>query len=379
MGMGGILAASATPLFTYGAENYPGSDRVNNTNGQRRKLGVALVGLGSYSTNQLAPALQQTKSCRLTGIVTGSPEKIPVWQRQYGIPDKNVYNYDNFDTIKDNPDIDIIYIVLPNGLHAEYTVRAAQAGKHVICEKPMAVSVSECEEMIEACRKADKKLSIGYRLHFEPYNKEMMRLGQNQVYGKVEFVKGKNGMIVPEGTWRTDKELAGGGPLMDLGIYCVQAAIYTSGKKPVAITAHEGEKTQPEKFSEVEQSIHWRMEFPDGLVANCDSSYSERMDLLRADAEKGWFELSPAYTYTGKQGRTSDGPMNFSQVFEQVYQMDDFADCIINNRQSPVPGEMGLRDVKILMAIYEAARTGKRVELNLEDDYVRQVLLKADR
>src|SRR5690606_23331209 len=121
--------------------------------------------------------------CYLAGIVTGTPAKEKQWASRYNIPEKNIYNYENFDSIALNPDIDIVYVVLPIFMHKEFTIRAAQAGKHVICEKPMAMNVRECEEMIAACTKANRLLSIGYRLHFEPYNMEMMRLGQQKVFG----------------------------------------------------------------------------------------------------------------------------------------------------------------------------------------------------
>jgi predicted dehydrogenase len=251
-----------------------------------RKLGIALVGLGKYAGGQLAPALKETQACYLAGIVTGSPDKAKSWKAQYNIPDKNIYNYNTFDTIKDNPDIDIVYVVLPNAMHSEYVIRAAKAGKHVICEKPMAITVEECDQMIAACKEAGKMLSIGYRLHFEPYNMHMKQLGQNKVYGAIKKIKADNGMGDAEG-WRLDKKLAGGGPLMDVGIYCVQGARYTSGREPIAVTAKEGPKTNPTKFSSVEESLTWQMEFPDGMIAECSTSYSKEMNLLRADAEAG--------------------------------------------------------------------------------------------
>jgi len=214
--------------------------------------------LGGYSTDQLGPALKETKLCELKGIVTGSPDKAQKWKKKYAIDDKNIYDYKNFDTIINNPNIDIVYVVLPNALHAEYTVRAAGAGKHVICEKPMAVKVSEAEQMIEACKKADRLLSIGYRLHFDPYNLQMIRYREKETFGNLRKVYAKDGFKIEPHVWRLDKQLAGGGPLMDLGIYCVQGALYTTGTLPVAVTAQEGEKTDPEKFSEVEQSISWK-------------------------------------------------------------------------------------------------------------------------
>jgi predicted dehydrogenase len=338
--------------------------RETATHAVQKPLGVALVGLGKYSTEQLGPALLETRKCKLRAIVTGSPEKAAKWRQQYEIPEENVYDYDNFDSIRDNPDIDIVYIVLPNAMHASFSIRAAQAGKHVICEKPMAVTIKECEDMITASAKAGKLLSIGYRLHFEPYNLAMAEFGQNKTFGEVKKIIGKNGMDIEPGVWRLNKKLSGGGPLVDVGIYCIQGAIYTSGELPVSVSATEGRKTDAKKFKEVEESMQWTMEFPSGLVATCETSYSKQMNLLRAEAEEGWFELNPAYEYDGKKGRASDGPFEFSEVREQSFQMDDFANCVMNNKKSKVPGEMGLRDVKILTAIYESARTGKKVSLS---------------
>lgn len=326
------------------------------------KLGIALVGLGKYSAGQLAPALKETQHCYLAGIVTGTPEKADSWKRKYEIPEGNIYNYINFDDIKNNPDIDIIYVVLPNAMHREYVVRAAQAGKHVICEKPMAITVEDCDAMITTCKNANRLLSIGYRLHFEPHNREMMRLGQEKVFGEIKAMHAQHGMNSVEG-WRLDKALAGGGPLMDVGIYCVQGVRYTTGMEPVFVRAQQGVKKNREKFKEVEESLTWQMEFANGIVAECKTSYSEEMNLLRADAEKGWFELSPAYEYEGIKGKTSEGKMDFPQVNQQAKQMDDFAQAIMNNRETPVPGEMGRQDVKILSAIYQAMETGNRVKI----------------
>lgn len=327
------------------------------------KLGIALVGLGGYSKGQLGPALKETKHCYLAGVVTGSQEKAAKWQKDYKLSPANVYNYSNFDEIADNSDIDIIYIVLPNAMHEEYVLRAAKAGKHIICEKPMAITVEQCDRMIAACREAGVMLSIGYRLHFEPFNLEMMRLGREKDFGEVKKLLADNGMGDTKG-WRLDKKLAGGGPLMDVGIYCVQGCRYTLGKEPIAVRAQEGPKTDPEKFKTVEQSLTWQMEFPNNVIAECRTSYSEEMNLLRAEAERGWFELSPAYEYSGLKGKTSNGEMNFPQINQQARQMDDFALAIKENRPTPVPGEMGRQDVKILQAIYKAMETGERVEIS---------------
>ncbi|SFC35741.1 Predicted dehydrogenase [Parapedobacter composti] len=366
-GIGG-LAYAALPVVGGCASRNSNQAEEQVADGQtaaegEQRLGIALVGLGQYSEGQLAPALEETTHCYLAGIVTGTPSKIPKWRRKYDIPESNVYNYENFDAIRENPDIDIVYVVLPNAMHAEYTIRALQAGKHVICEKPMAVTVEECDRMIGAAREAGKLLSIGYRLHFEPHNIEMMRFGQEKRKGTIKHIIAENGMGDVDG-WRLDKALAGGGPLMDVGIYCVQAARYTLGMEPIAVTAQEGPKTDPEKFKNVEESLTWQMEFPGGITALCKTSYSENMDILRAEAEHGWAALSPAYAYKGINGETSDGEMDCMEVNQQALQMDDFAKAIKDSRATPVPGEMGRQDVKILQAIYRAMETGQRIEIS---------------
>ncbi len=325
-----------------------------------KKLGIALVGLGTYSRDQLGPSLLQTEHCYLAGIVTGTPEKAEVWSEKYGIPQKNIYNYHNFDEIAGNPDIDIVYVVLPVFMHKEFTIRAAKAGKHVICEKPMAMNSAECVEMIDACRNANRLLSIGYRLHFEPYNIEMMLLGQKKILGNLTSVEAENGFkLLDPNVWRLKKNLAGGGALMDAGVYAIQGARYTTGMEPIAVTAKE-EKTRPDIFSEVDETIRFKLEFPGGLIADCRTSFNMDLNKLRATAAGGWFEIAPAYSYSGQKGKTSGGPMNFKQVKQQALQMDDFARCVLTNEKSRVPGEEGLRDMRVIDAIYRSVKTGRR-------------------
>lgn len=349
-------AAALTPALSYLTTCSPQR--------QKGKLGVALVGLGGYSTSQLGPALQQTKNCYLAGIVTGTPAKEKSWAEKYNIPQKNIYNYQNFDEVASNPDIDIVYVVLPVSMHKEFTIRAAQAGKHVISEKPMAISSSDCEAMIAACRSAGKKLSIGYRLRFDPYNKEMMRLGQQQVYGKPVQIDCANGFVYKDdpNAWRLRKAMAGGGGLMDMGIYCIQAARYVTGEEPVFVTAKE-EKTRPELFKEVDETVYFDLEFPSGCIAKGTSSFNREVSSLQVKAEKGEFGLAHAYWYSGEEGNTPSGSMNFPRINQQVLQMDDFADCIMQNKNTIVPGEMGLQDIKIVEAIYRSIASGRKEKI----------------
>ena len=326
-----------------------------------KKLGIALVGLGYYSFGQLGPALLHTKNCYLAGIVTGHPEKAAAWKKQYNIPDKNIYNYETFDEIAHNPDIDIIYVVLPVFMHKEYTIRAAKAGKHVICEKPMALNAKDCEEMIVACKKADRLLSIGYRLHFEPHNMEIMRLGQKQVYGKVKSIDTGNGFTWggDPNAWRLKKALGGGGGLMDMGIYSIQGTRYTLGQEPIAVKATQ-EKTKFELFKEVDETVFWELEFPGGFTATGKSSYNHDWSYLHVEAERGKFGLGPAYGYGTIEGYDAKGPMKLPQVIHQAMQMDDFVECVRQNKQSRVPGEEGLKDMKVVDAIYRSLDSGKK-------------------
>jgi len=344
-----------------------------------KKLNVALVGLGSYS-EILAEGLQHSEYCRLAGVVTGHPAKGEAWKKKYDIPDKNIYNYENFDSIGGNRDIDLIYVVLPNSMHKEYTVRAAKAGKHVICEKPMAISSQECREMIDACNKAGVQLAIGYRLHFEPYNLEMKRLGQEKVFGPVRYVEaglgyktinfesgkeGKDFDIDDPSEWRLNKRWSGGGALMNLGVYCVQASRYILGENPTSVTAQYGTVHDAKRFVQVEECLVWQAMFPGGAMANSNTSYGYSIDGLSAIADNGFFELSPAISYGPFKGRTSNGDLHFPEINQQAAQLDGIGRLILENKPLPdhIKGEEGLTDLCVIEAIYKAANSGGRVEV----------------
>ncbi len=344
--------------------------------GAPRKLGVALVGLGSYATGQLGPALRHTQHCRLAGVVTGSREKGLKWAQEYGFPEKNIYNYATMARLADNPDIDIVYVVTPNSLHPEHVIAAAWARKHVICEKPLANTVADCDAMLTACRLAGVKFSVGYRLQFEPHYVELKRLAREGDFGVLKKMSGALAFTIRRRVWRVEKKMAGGGPLMDIGIYCVQAACMAalppgagqwSGASTIGITAREHPKTRPEFFLDVEEGIDWTMEFPNGARAEFMTSYNQGADRFRAEGDRGWMELVPAFPYGGLKAMTSRGPFTPAvPPSQQAVQMDDFALSIRDQRPSPVAGEMGRRDMVILEAIYaSAARGGRRIEIKV--------------
>lgn len=330
---------------------------------QRKKLGVALVGLGYYSTDLLAPGLQRTQNCYLAGIVTGTPAKAEKWKKMYNIHDKNIYNYDNFDSLANNPAIDVVYIVLPPSMHAEYSIRGARAGKHVWCEKPMAMSADECQRMIDAANQNKVQLTVGYRMHHEPNTQRIMKIAKDLPYGKLKDLTAAAGYR--EGRtdhWKQKKEM-GGGAMYDMGVYPLNAARYASGMEPVAVTARAS-TTRPEIYKEVEETMEFDLEFPGGATAACVTSFGRGMNDLKVNFEKGWYKLSPFQAYSGINGETSDGiRLDATIPHQQAKQMDDDALAIITKSKPLVPGEVGLKDIRIVEAIYKSVKEKRRIAL----------------
>ncbi len=330
---------------------------------QKTSLGVALVGLGYYSRDLLAPALQLTNQCHLQGIVTGSPHKIPVWQKKYNIKDAHVYNYENMHSIANDDAIDVIYIVLPTGLHAEYAIKAAEAGKHVWCEKPMARTTKECQMIIDACKNNGVKLSIGYRMQHETNTKLIMKWAYEKPYGKIKKIKAEAGYFDNRKDHWKMKKAMGGGAMYDMGVYPLNAARYASGEEPIAVTATHS-TNRPDIFSEVDETTFFNLEFPSGAVASCKTSFGESLNELRVTCDRGWYFLKPFQSYSGVKGETSDGlALKSMGKNQQAVQMDDDARAIINNTPVMVPGENGMKDIAIVEAIYRSAALGERLEL----------------
>ena len=356
----GISAAATLPSFVSRPEII--SERY-----AEKKLNVALCGLGRYA-NVLKQGISASQYCHLAGIVTGTPSKATQWKKDFAIPDKNIYNYQSFDQIRNNPDIDLVYITLPNGMHKEYTIRAAKAGKHVIVEKPMAFTEKDCQEMMDACKRAGVQLAVGYRLHYEPYHIEIKRLGQEKIFGQVRLIDASLGYrlagISPD-DWHLKKAMAGGGPLMNLGVYCVQSSRYVLGEEPISVTAQFGPVTMPDLFKEVEENITWQLYFPSGAICTSSSMSDCNIDRFFASADEGFFELSPALSYGPFKGKTSQGVLNFPTINQQAALVDDVAKHLLENKPLPVhiSGEEGRRDMKVLEGIYRAAITGNKVNL----------------
>lgn len=358
------VSALALPLTNNYSEASP--SLLNDSPFDGPVLRVAIMGLGSYGS-RVAEAMKSSKKAKLVGVISGTPSKVKTWQNKYSIPDKNCYNYENFDAIKDNPDIDAVYIITPNALHQSQCLRVAKAGKHVICEKPMAINAQQGQEMVDACRKANVKLLIGYRMHFEAKTLEIIRMRNEGDFGKVLFFQGLCGFKIGDpNQWRMNKELSGGGAMMDIGIYAVNGARYMIGEEPVWVTAQET-KTDPVKFKEgLDETIQFQFGFPGGAVASCLSTYSmNNLDRFFLNGEKGFAEMQPSTGYGPIEGHTHKGELKHPHIVHQAVQMDEMSDIILQNKKPivPVDGEEGLRDMKIIDAIYLAVKTGKRVAL----------------
>ena len=328
-----------------------------------KKLGWALVGLGSLSTKEIAPALLKTRHSQLAAVVTGTPEKGVKWRADYGLAEDKVYSYETFDKIIDDPAIDVVFIVLPNGMHHEYTLRAAKAGKHVFCEKPMANTARECREMIAACEAAKRQLGVGYRCQFEPHHREAIRFAREQVFGSLKHLDAGFGFSIRDPKqWRLRKNLAGGGALMDVGVYALQACRYLSGEEPLEVSALET-KTDPVKFAEVDETISWSMKFPSGVTANCVTTYGfNGRDDFSAFCSKGRFGMKPCYGYKGQTGWTSDPkiPLAFPAINHFVAEMDAFSLAILEEKPFEPSGTEGLKDLLVIEAIYRSIASGKK-------------------
>jgi glucose-fructose oxidoreductase len=329
--------------------------------GKKDKLGVALVGLGYYSTDLLAPALQQTKECYLAGIVTGTPAKADAWKKKYNIPDKNIYDYANFDSIANNPDIDVVYVVLPPSMHAEYVIRAAKAGKHVWCEKPMAINVAECQQMIDACKNNKRALAIGYRLQHEPNTQQWRKIVDQKLLGNVKKIDCAAGYFDGRTNhWKQQKKM-GGGVMYDMGVYAIQGARLGAGTEPISIVSAKTSTTRPEIYKDgLDETAVATLEFPGGVMATIKTSFGENINFIDITCEKGKINMSPYSGYNGLQGSSGLGAINFAYdvPWQQAKQMDDDARSIKNSTPMQVSGEEGLSDIKVVEAIYKAAATG---------------------
>ncbi len=326
-----------------------------------KKIGYAVIGLGQIAGHFL-PAAGSTTHSKITALVSGHRDKADRIAAQYGVPSNSIYNYENFDEIARNPSVDAVYVALPNSMHAEYTIRAAKAGKHVLCEKPMATSVAEAEQMIAACKAARVLLMIAYRCHYEPTNLKAIQLIRSGALGQVEAVESPFGFNIAPNQWRLSKKMAGGGPLFDVGIYSLNACRYLTAEEPEHISAYASTIDHDGRFNEVEENVAWTMRFPSGIGASCTTSYGTNMPgFYRVYGSKGWLQVDNAFVYEGLRLRAEFGDTKIDELNPArdpshfVAEAEHFSHCVQNNLQPPSPGEEGLRDMRYITEIYRSA------------------------
>ena len=338
-----------------------------------RRVGYAVAGLGRLALENILPAFGQCKHSRLVSLVSGSPEKAKTVAAQYGIPPERVYGYDRFEAIASNPEIQAVYIVLPNGLHQEYVVRAARAGKHVLCEKPMANSSEQARAMVAACKEANRLLMIAYRSQYEPHNRQLLRMLRDQRFGPLQLLLAANTQNMADpAQWRLKKELAGGGSLPDVGLYCLNAARFLSGEEPIEVMGRTYSPPDDPRFSQVEDVASFTLRFPSGFIAQCTSSYGlHEARYLHAHTPAAAFDFQNAFAYSGHQLRVAHRDGKVESVDELrveskdqfALELDHFSECIRANRQPHTPGEEGLQDQLVMEAIYRSAAIGQPVRL----------------
>jgi predicted dehydrogenase len=349
------LGAALSPLSLQAAGQ-------NSQPASGRRLGYCIVGLGRISMGHFMPACKMSQKSKVVALVSGSPRKAMEMAQQYGVPAKNLYNYQNYDQIAENKDIDAVYIALPNSMHAEYTIRAANAGKHVLCEKPMATTVKDSQNMINACRAANVKLMIAYRCQYEPTNSRAVKMIRDGQLGTIQAIESANGFKEHAGEWRLDKKMSGGGPLPDVGIYSLNACRYLTGENPTEVKGYCSVVDRNGLFTSVEENDSWAMKFPSGVVAACSTTYGANMTgYFRVYGSKGTLTMQPAFAYQGLRlmaDLEGNQYIDYSNPERDPYQFvleaDYFADCVFNNQEPKTNGEEGLRDMQYMADIYKS-------------------------
>lgn len=336
-------------------------------------LGFAVIGLGGYALRNMMPSFAACKRAYISALVSGNREKCLKVGEAYGISEDACYGYSNFDDIAQDDRIEAVYIAMPSGLHKEFAVRAFAAGKHVLCEKPMALSSEDCQAMIDAAKAADRKLMIAYRCHFEPHNLSAMELMQQKAVGDIRMIRTNHhyvtGSSTPKKNWRLAKALAGYGPLEDYGIYGLQQALYLSGEMPTEISAYMYQPQSDPRFAEIAAMVGTLMRFPSGALAELSTSYDTRSSNRGVVwGNRGKLTMDPATGYGGhnyvlesdkiQKLNPGDPSIQFSA------QMDHLADAVQNGATIKTPGEMGLRDLRLIEAIGASAKRGQSVKLN---------------
>ena len=328
------------------------------------KVGFAVVGLGKLALGQIILGLKVAKNAKLVAVVSGHPDKAKRVAAENGLPADAIYGYDDYDRIAKDPRIQVVYIVLPNSMHAEYTIRAFKAGKHVLCEKPMATSIKDAEAMIAAAKAADRQLMIAYRCHYEPQNLDIMRRLRSQSLGKPRLVNTTMGRQAdpsdPSDAWRLDGPMSGGGALADMGIYGVNAARYLLNEEPTSVRAWGHTDPADPRFRETPDLIDWQFRFPSGAIANGSTSFAYAPTMaFEVICEQGRLDADPAAFYGGNRltvvkGGQPQPPIPAPDSDQFAREMDWMADVVRGKAPMVSTGEEGLQDMRLMKAILDS-------------------------
>ncbi|WP_225408879.1 Gfo/Idh/MocA family protein [Stigmatella hybrida] len=339
-----------------------------------QQLGWAVVGLGHYAQQYVLPALGRARRSKLVALVSGNAEKARTVAARHGVKASSLYTYETLSRLSKDRDVSVVYIVTPNSSHAELTVKALEAGKHVMCEKPMANSSAECQRMIDAAKAAGRKLMIAYRAHWEPHNvraREMLQAGE---LGKVWFASSDHHRPLkpsqPRDQWRAKKAIAGGGSLVDIGIYSLNGLQWLLGESPNAVSASMFSPPGDPRFAEIENVFTAELVFPSGARATISSGYTADKKRIDLWGDKQVATLDPATAYqdnrlvVGNAGKSEEVLTSQSSAEQFTGEIDHLSQVIAEGGEVRTPGEMGLRDIRLIEALYRAAGTKRWIELN---------------
>lgn len=341
----------------------------------KTRVGYALVGLGKISQGAVLPAFHHSKKAKLVAVVSGDLKKARRLARDFGA--KSWYTYDDYDQCLADPDIKAVFLATDNGTHAKYSVRAAETGRHILCEKPMATTVEECQQMIRACRQNKVRLMIAYRKYFEPASLALKELITSGKLGKLKIIHSAFTIFLPSDkrvpAWHFDYRSAGGGSLVDVGVYCVNTIRWLTGTEPIEANAYSW-TNDPARFNNVEESIGFQLKFPGGLFVQATASFgAAQANFLKVFGEKGWASLDPAFAYDEERrlfGKVRGHwfEKRFKIIDEFALELDAFADDIKRGRDPEPNGGEGLRDVAVMQAIYQAAQERSWVPIVITEE-----------
>lgn len=333
------------------------------------RVRFAVVGLGWIAQEAVLPAFANAENAELAALVSDDPVKLAELSKKYKV--EKTYTYDQYDVCVNSPDIDAVFIALPNSMHHEYTVRAAEAGVHVLCEKPLAMNAEEARSMIAACERGGVKLMTAYRLHFEEANLMAVEVANSGVIGDLRLFSALNVQNVESGNIRLSASLTGG-PLEDLGIYCINAARYIFQSEPLQVSAFAASSDNP-RFRDVPEMVSAIMRFPENRLAQFTCGFGENKgSMFHVFGTLGDLKLEPAFSFSADIRHTLT--VQDEKPQEKTYgkrdqfgpQLIHFSDCILNDQPVEPSGVEGLVDLIIIEAMRESIATGKAVSLDLE-------------